>query len=178
MALSVNTYGAVAGLERLIGDIVAARTFGAGTVPTITQAEAELDNVASELNALLDAFGYTAPVVEADNPFAYGALKAANEYGAAARLLATIPSQSYDPDDQITEGGTTRGQMYERYLNQIKKQIAEHKIKAVMSTSRFGNMIAGGATDSDGNTRKPIFKRGDLDYPGISSASGVTESDS
>ncbi len=166
MSVDTNTYGDVAGVERLIGDIVPSRSFSGSTVPSTTQVEAELDNVAAELNALLDVAGYAAPVVLADFPFAYNALKAANIYGAAGRLLATIPSESYDPDDQIIEGGTTRGQMYERYLNQMKKQIMDHMLKATMTDSRFGYFICGGAEDDDGNTRSPIFKRGDLDYPG------------
>ena len=175
MAVDANTYGDVAGVERLIGDIVDSRAFTITTTPTLAQCEAELDAVAAELNALLDYRGYTAPVLEADYPFAFNALKAANVYGASARLLASIPSQSYDPDDQILEGGTTRGQMYERYLNQMKKQINDYKLRAGMRKGRFANMKAGGATDEDGNTKYPIFKRGDLDYPGTTNLTSEAE---
>lgn len=166
MTVDDNTYGDVAGVQRLIGDIVPNRTFSGSTVPTTTQVEAELDNVAAELNALLDMKGYTAPVVEADYPFAYGTLKAANIYGASGRLLGTLPSEAYDPDDQIVEGGTPRPQMYERYLNAVKKQILNYQLRAAMSRGRFRHLKAGGAQDADGNEKYPIFKRGDLDYPG------------
>ena len=164
--VDANTYGTVAGVQRLIGDIVASRTFSTETVPTLAQCEAELDAVAAELNALLDYRGYSAPVLVADYPFAFNALKAANIYGASARLLATVPGEGFDPDEQVVDQGATRAQMYERYLNQMKKQINEYKLRATMRKGRFNNMIAGGATDEDGNTRCPIFKRGDLDHPG------------
>lgn len=160
MALDANTYGTVAGVERLIGDIVASRTFSESTVPTLAQAEAELDNVAADLNSALDVMGYTVPVDETNYAYAYGFLKAANEYGAAARLLGTIPTEAYDPDEQMVDTGATRAQMYERYLNQALKRIWDRKLKAGMSTGRFSKMKSG-PQDKD-----PLYRRRMGEYPG------------
>ena len=160
MPLDANTYGTVAGVERLIGDIVASRTFTISTTPTLAQAEAELDNVAADINSALDVMGYTVKVDSTNYPHAYNFLKAANEYGAAARLLGTIPTEAYDPDEQMTDTGTTRAQMYERYLNQALKRIWDRKLKAGMTTGRFSQMRAG-AQDKD-----PLYRRRMEEYPG------------
>ena len=107
MTVGANTYAAVTDVQRLIGDIVADRTFGAATEPSITQAEAELDNTAFELNEALDVAGYTVPVDSTAYPTAYGAMVAANAYGASARLLGTIPTEAYDPDQEMVDMGNT-----------------------------------------------------------------------
>ena len=166
MAVDANTYAAVTDIQRLIGDIVDSRTFSGSTVPTSTQVENELDNTAAELNALLDMKGYTVKVSEADYPYAYNALKAANAYGSAARLLGTIPTEAYDPDQQMVDTGSSRPQMYERYFNQMRKQIENYKLSAGMRKNRMSRMKAGAATDSSGDDRDSLFKRGMLDYPG------------
>ena len=168
MALDANTYGTVAGVERMIGDIVDSRTFAAGTVPTLTECEAALDAIAAIINARLDVVGYTVPVSEADYPFAYGLLEEANDNGASARLLGTIPTQAYDPDEQMEDMGATRPQMYERYLNQVLKQIDERKIRAGMRKARFFDLRTG-ARDSDGNVKEPLFRRRMDEYPGARS---------
>lgn len=166
MAVDDYTYAAVTDVQRLIGDIVTGREFAADTVPTTTQVENELDNVAAELNALLDMKGYTVKVSETNYPHAYNALKAANAYGAAARLLATVPTEAYDPDEEMVDTGSSRAQMYERYLNQMKKQIRKYEIRAGMRANRMSRTKAGAATNEDGTDRDSVFKRGMLDKPG------------
>jgi len=166
MALDSNTYGTVAGVERLIGDIVASRTFTTGTVPTLVQCEAELDNVAADINSALDVMRYTVKVSETDYPYAYNFLAAANEYGAAARLLGTIPTEAYDPDEQMVDMGVTRAQMYERYFNQALKRIWDRKLRAGMAEGRFDKLRAGAATDDDGNTKDPLYRRRMGEYSG------------
>lgn len=159
MGLEDWTYGTVAGVERLIGDIVANRTFTESTVPTLAQCEAELDNVAADINAALDVQGYTTPVAETqEHAFRY--LRAGNEYGAAARLLGTIPTEAYDPDEQMTDLGTTRAQMYERYLNQLLKRIWDRKLNAPMAKGRFSRLKSG-AQEKD-----PLYRRRMGEYPG------------
>lgn len=165
MALDANTYGTVAGVERMIGDIVDSRTFAAGTVPTLEECEAALDAIAKVLNARLDVQGYTVPVSEADYPEAYGLLEEANNNGAAARLLGTIPTQAYDPDEQMEDMGATRPQMYERYFNQTLKMISDRMIRAGMRKSRFFDLRTG-ARDSDGNVKDPLFRRRMDEFPG------------
>ena len=90
MAVGANTYGTVAGVEKLVGDLVASRTFGAGTVPTLAQVEGILDDVASDLNRELESAGYTVPVTSVDAT-ALAFLRASNNYGAAAVVLGMLP---------------------------------------------------------------------------------------
>lgn len=166
MSVGDNTYAEHEDVERLIGDVVLNRTFSISTVPTLDQVEAELDSVAAELNALLDMKGYTVKVSETSYPHAYNALKAANAYGASARLLGTIPTEAYDPSSDMVDMGTTRAQMYERYLNQMKKQIKGYELRAGMRKNRLSRVFTGGQEDSAGNVRDPLFKRGMLNKPG------------
>lgn len=160
MGLDANTYGTVSGIERLIGDIVANRSFSTGTVPTLAQCEKELDNAAADLNSALDVMGYTVKVDSVDYPHAYGFLAAANEYGAAARLLGTIPTEAYDPDEQMTDFGATRAQMYERYFNRALKRIWDRKIKAGMTDGRFSKMRSGA------QNKDPLYRRRMGEFPG------------
>ena len=148
-------YGTKEGIERLIGDIVSGRNFSTSTVPTISQVEAELVNVAAEIDLALDSVGYTVPINEDDYPHAYAFVKAANEYGAAARVLSMIPTEAYDPDEQMQDIGQTRAQMYERHLKQALKQIWELKIRAGRSRSRFEHLRS--------STPDAIYKRGMLE---------------
>ncbi len=165
MVLEANTYGTVAGVERMIGDIVTDRTFAAGTVPSLSECESSLDAIAKVLNARLDVMGYTVPVDEDAYPEAYGLLEEANNNGAAARLLGTIPTQAYNPDEQMEDMGATRPQMYERYLNQTLKMISDRMIRAGLRKSRFADFRTG-ARDSDGNVKDPLFRRRMDEYPG------------
>ena len=166
MGLDDNTYGTVAGVERLIGDIVADRTFAEGTVPSLEQCEASLDAIADVINAQLDYKGYTVPVVVATYPHAHGLLEEANNNGAAARLLGTIPTQSYLPDEQSEEGGDTRAQMYERYLNQVLKAIDNGKFRAGMRKGIMDDFRVGASKDEDGTLKEPLFRRRMDEYPG------------
>ena len=166
MALDSNTYGTVAGVERLIGDIVESRTFSGSTVPSTTQVEAELDNAGYDLNRELDQVGYTVPVVEADYPTAFNFLKAANEYGAAAVLLATIPAEGYNPEEEIDTGAEDRAKMYNIKFLHALKMIRENKLRAARRIDRLERMFAGSQEDEDGNTKLPIFTRGQDDFPG------------
>ena len=166
MAVDLNTYGKVSGLERLIGDIVTSRTFGLGTTPSLAQAEAELDNVAAEINAELDVQGYTVPINATDYPTARAAAKAANEYGAAARLLSTIPSEAYDPAEQVEETGETRPQQYEKLLNRFLARIKNQRLRAGRRVGRLSRIFAGSQADEDGYEKKPLFTRDQDSYPG------------
>lgn len=150
-------YGTKAGIERLIGDIVPGRKFGHSTVPAIAQVQAELDNVAAEINNALDVMGYIVPVVSAVDPHAYAFLKAANEYGAAGRLLGTIPTEAYDPGEQMEDFGQTRAQMYERHLKNALKLIWEGKLKAARAEALL--KIRANSVD-------PLYKRGMLNIQG------------
>jgi len=167
MTVGANTYGTVAGVQRLIGDIVESRAFTISTVPTLAQSEEELDNAASELNNELDVNGYAVPVVLATFPTAFGYLKAANEYGAAAVLLGTIPGQAYAPDDEVDTGSENRAKQYNQKFQAAKKAIGDKKVRAAMRVGRLANVYTGAQEDADGNVKDPLFKRGMDDYPGV-----------
>lgn len=166
MVVDANTYAAKTDVERLIGDIVEGRSFGAGTVPTESQVEKELDNAAADLNRELDQVGYTVKVSETDYPTAYAFLKAANAYGAAAVLLSTVPSEGYEPDEEVETPSTTRAQTYANKFKSALKAIRENRIRAGRRINRSDKFFAGSQEDDEGNEKLPIFKRGMDDYPG------------
>ncbi len=159
MAVDANSYGSEVGIERLIGDMVVGRNFGAATIPTTTQVEAEIDAAAADLNRELDAFGYTVPVASGDDPFAHAFLVTANNYGAAATLLGTLPPSAFNPTVDPEAEVTSRMAMYQHRFNHALKVIREYKLKATMDTSRFGNITAGARTNDDGEVNKPLMKR-------------------
>lgn len=174
MAIDANSYGTKAGMERLIGDIVESRTFGAATVPTETQMEAEIDAAAMDLNRELDQAGYTVPVVNADFPTAYGFLKAANEYGAAAVLLSTVPWEGFESAEDAEAPATSRAQTYANKFKNALTAIQDHRLRATMRVERLDRVFSGSQEDDDGNTKLPIFTRGMDRYPGRGPA--LTES--
>ncbi len=163
MSVGAYTYGTVAAIERLIGDIVEDRTFDTDTFPTTAQVEAELDAVAAEINAHLDAHGYTVIISSSSYPHAYNAAAAANNYGAAARLLAVVPSMAYDTEE---DRATSRQGMYEGRLKAFLKKIENRQIRVGMRRTHFDNLIAGARLNSDGDTNVPLFTRVTSDYPG------------
>jgi len=166
MVVETNTYAEHEDVERLIGDIVEDRTFNETTVPTLVQVEAELDNVAADLNRELDQVGYTVPVSETDYPTAYKYLVAANAYGAAAVLLGTVPAETYNPIEEVEQPSDTRINMYSNKLKSALKAIRENRLRAGRRTRRLGNLAAGSAETDEGETKEPIFTRGEDDYPG------------
>jgi len=166
MAVEANTYAEHEDVERLIGDLVEDREFTEDTVPSLAQVESELDNVAADLNRELDQVGYTVPVNETDYPTAYKYLVAANAYGAAAVLLSTIPATTYNPDEEVEQPGETRASTYGNKLKSALKAIRENRFRAGRRTRRLEKVFAGSQEDSEGNTKEPIFTRGEDDYPG------------
>lgn len=167
MTVEANTYAEHEDVERLIGDIVEDRTFTETTVPSVAQVEAELDNVAADLNRELDQVGYTVPVNETDYPTAYAYLKAANAYGAAAVLLSTVPANTYNPDEEVEQPGETRAGTYGNKLKSALKAIKENRLRAGRRVGRLANLAAGSAVDDEGNTKEPIFTRREDSYPGV-----------
>jgi len=166
MGVGTNTYAEHEDVERLIGDIVSGREFDIDTTPSLAQVETELDNAAADLNRELDQVGYTVPVDETSYPTAYAFLKAANAYGAAAVLLATIPAEAYNPDDEVETGGEDRSKTYSIKFNHALKAIRESRLRAGRWKNRLNDMFAGSQEDEDGNVKAPIFTRGMDDYPG------------
>jgi len=166
MTVGANTYAEHEDVERLIGDIVEEREFTLTTAPTLAQVEAELDNAALDLNRELDQVGYTVPVNETDYPTAFGYLKAANAYGAAAVLLSTVPANSYNPDEEVEGTGETRATTYGNKFKSALKAIRENRLRAGRRVGRLANVFAGASEDDEGNEKEPIFTRNEDHYPG------------
>ena len=165
MGLAANTYGTVARVEARIGDLVDGRVFATGTIPTLAQVEALLDDTAAQLNAVLKRYGYTVPVVTGNDPEAFAWLQAANSAGAAALALNTVPGESLDPEtpDPIL----IRRQGLWAEFNAVLKAIQTNQLPATRSvTTLVSKAYAGAAYDADGNATEPVFTRKDGDYPG------------
>jgi hypothetical protein len=170
MAVDSASYGTVAGVEALVGDIPlntsTARTFSTTTVPTLAQVESFIDDVADELNSSLDFIGYTVPVVTGDDPYAFGFLARGNNCGAAAMVLDSVPAEAYSvPGDEGPAQG--RKNHFESILRRVIKAIEEERISATRATSgsRLSSLKFGSEKDSDGNTKKPFFTRAMSDFP-------------
>lgn len=169
MTVGANTYGSVAGVQALVGDLVDSRTFSGSTVPTTTQVEAFLDDMAADLNRELEAAGYTVPVNSTNYPTAYAWLAKANEHGAAALVLVTMPQEGFDPAADVEAGGTSRSDMYIRLFNSALKVIANNKLKAGRDRNRMAGIYAGARLDSSGDEKTPLFTRTLHEYPGLRS---------
>lgn len=165
MAVGANTYGSVGAIERLVGDVVTGRVFGAGTEPTDTDVESLLDDAANELNAALQAAGYTTPVDVDDDPIAHAYLVTANNYGAAAMTLAILPIAAYNPTISQEDQGTTRAELYHRRFAEALRRIAAGEIAATRSVGRLSRVKSGARLDDAGATKKPLFTR-DRDFIG------------
>lgn len=175
MTVGANTYAEHEDVERLIGDIVESRTFTETTVPSLVQAEDELDNAAADLNRELDQVGYTVPVSETDYPTAYAFLKAANAYGAAAVLLTVVPSEGYEPTEEVETPGVTRAQTYANKFKSALKAIRENRLRAGRRVGRLSRAFAGSQEDDLGNEKEPIFTRGMDTYPGSPTSKSAAE---
>jgi hypothetical protein len=170
MSVGANTYGTAAGVQNLIGDIVASRVFTTGTIPALATVEAILDQVAGEINVHLKANGYSVPVALATDPEAHALLLQANNAGAAAVLLSTGPSEAWEQPglDDVSRG---RRHMFENLLTRTLKLIQERRLPATRTSLGFEDLIVGSKLDTDGKTRTPIFTLGRWDYPGTRSLS-------
>lgn len=144
----------------MIGDIVQGRVFSGVTNPTKTQVENELDNIAGEMNSWLSAHGYETIVDSTEYPDAHAYCEAANDCGAAAVLLSSVPPMVFDPN---ADGSQNRASMLQKRFDAWKKAVEKDKLKAGRDTDVLGNFYAGASEDSDGNTKAALMTR-DMDW--------------
>jgi len=170
MAVDSDSYGTVAGVESVVGDIpintTNARNFSATTVPSLAEVEAFVDDVASELNDALSFVGYTVPVVVGADKHAHGFLARANNAGAAVMVLDSLPAEAYAvPGDEIPAQG--RKQHLQAIFLRALKRINEEKLSATKDSggTRLGDLRIGSEKDSEGRTNKPLFTRSLTDAP-------------
>jgi|TARA_Y100000310_G_scaffold94472_1_gene92121 hypothetical protein len=168
-ATKFSTYGSVSDVEGLIGDIVDSRTFTESTIPSSETVQKLLDGVAAEINTNLAHEGYQAPVRFSESEqdaHAYRRLVYANAAGAAARVLSTLPMESYTFPEETRSGGDRR-EMLDRELWHLLQDIRKRRFKATRDVGILAEFFAGSLTDrAAGETKEPLFTRGKFDYPG------------
>lgn len=155
----MTDYGTAGGVEILIGDIVVARDFTTTTIPTSGDVGAFLDDIEAELHRELAAAGFQVPVSTSANPREAAWLAGIAEKGAAALILGSIPMTAIAPGAQ--DAGTNRMEMYQAFFNRAIENIRENRFTAARTRGRLGAVFAGSQSDTDGNRKKPIFKRDD-----------------
>lgn len=164
MGVGIYTYGTTARTQVLIGDLVAGRLFTTETLPTLTQMEGLLDDVAAEMNAVLTGAGYTvdtAALVATNYPRTSDYLAMLNSVGAAALVLQTLPSIAYTAGVEGEGGG--RLQMLQARYKAGLKMIEQRRLSLGRSAIR---VKANQRLDEDGNEKEPLFRRDDDFYPG------------
>lgn len=128
--------------------------------------ERQLDDVAYEMNALLEAYGFTVPINSSTNATAYGYAQIANVAGACVAILNSMPGLAYDPENPDEIAGNRRAAFaaqYKRFLQMVE----ERKILAARDVSLTDRFKVGSATDrKTGKEKKPVFTRTAFDYPG------------
>lgn len=163
MTVSTNSYGATTGIERLVGDVVISRGFTTTSIPSLAYVEGMIDQTAAELNRALAAAGYTAPVSTGETINRQW-LAGINEYGAAALVLGSMPMTAISPGRE--DAGDNRLEMFQAFFNKALTTIKNQELSAGRSRGRLGAVFSGSQSDSDGNRKLPLFRRGMDDYPG------------
>lgn len=170
MAVGANTYGTVARVEALVGDVVASRTFGTGTIPTLVQVELLLDDVAAELHAALAEGGWpiqTLANLTINAPRAVNWLALLNVYGACALVLQSLPYEAQA--SALPDAPPSRGNWFRKRFEDGIERIRTGNFLASMGLTRTGRLekiYAGSQENADGETKLPLFTRGMDDYPG------------
>lgn len=170
MAVGDFTYGTVARVQALVGDVVAARTFGTGTFPTLVQVEGFLDDVASELHAALADGGWpiqTLTNLTTNAPRAVGWLAALNAFGACALVLQSLPYEAQA--SALPDAPPSRGNWFRKRFEDGLDRIRKGNFLAIMGlarTNRIDRIFAGSQENADGEIKLPFFSRGMDDDPG------------
>jgi hypothetical protein len=166
LALDANTYGTVQRVMDRLGDL-----FDDGEPSTIDrldrrQIERHLDDVAAEMNALLEVYGYVAPIDSSTNEFAFEYSRTANVAGACVAVLNSMPGLAFDPESPEVAAGNRRGG-FQAIYNEWKRRVRDREILAAKSVGLAGRFKVGSATDrKTGHEKKPVFTRDKFDYPG------------
>ena len=166
MAVDTNTYGTVERVMDRLGDL-----YEDGEPSTIdrmnkSQVERHLDDVASEMNSLLEAYGYVAPISSSTDEFAFEYARTANVAGACVAVLNSMPGLSFDPESPDEAAGNRRAGFQATY-NRWVQRVENRTIKAAKTTGLIDRFRVGSATDrKTGDEKKPAFTRAMFDFPG------------
>ena len=134
---------------------------GAATTPTTTQAEAIIDQIAAEIDLVLESQGYTVPVT---TPTTFvNALKAVNAYGAAALIEAgmfpAVTEKGQSPHWKVLDD------KYKEWLTDLK----DGRVPSTLSAALIGTDVGGFYTDACEDTDEypdPVFRKSpdDLEF--------------
>jgi len=167
MAVSEYTYGTVALVESRVGWVVSGRTgFSGDTVPTITEVEAVLDQVAAEIHAVLLQNGYPADTkanITTNAPRAVAWLERLNVAGACADILQGFPVAGDE------ESGYSPERFWSKIYENGKKLIAGSFLERMGLAKSYeisDMLVSTSLEDDEGNKKEPLFKRGMWGYPG------------
>lgn len=166
MTVDTYTYGTVDGVHRRIGWLVGRAPFDGSTQPALSEVEAALDGIASEIHAKLMETGYpvnTKSSVNNTSAQLANWLERINEDGAAADVLMTFPSAT-DPDSAVNPQ-KYYSKRYEAGLNMIASKAIDRFGLSREETLSEG-LESGSYKNSDGAVKKPLFTRDMTDYPG------------
>ncbi len=168
MSVGTYTYGTVAGVTRKVGWVIAGHgNFSASTIPTTTDVELILDEVATEIHAKLADAGYaldTAAAVLASAPRASAWLAGLNECGAAARVLMGFAIAS-DPETGADHPEAYWKKRFEEGLKLIASK-ALRLFGMTKSEELSDLLVCTSVLDEDGNEKEPLFKRDMWNNPG------------
>lgn len=165
MAVGEFTYGTTLGVQTKAGWVVPGRDFSDTTTPTTTEVNTLLDQLCSDIHAKLAEAGYpidTKVDVLANAPRAVAWLEYLNEAGVAAALIQQFAIAG-DPE--------AVGNPAEFWLSRYKdglKMIAGSFLESMGLTRTrdlSAPLVGTWYKDGDGNVKKPLFKRGQFDYP-------------
>ncbi|MCK9569882.1 hypothetical protein M0R72_13140 [Candidatus Pacearchaeota archaeon] len=130
------------------------RTYSTTTTPTTTQVTALIDRIASEIDAVLAAKGYTIPVTTPTTFVTF--LKTVNAYGAGALAEAAMFPETSEA------GSTPHWKMLQtKYDAWMKLLIDGGAIPASMAADAEGESVGGAYLDGDNKGDaypEPIFR--------------------
>lgn len=174
MVVGAFTYGTVARVTSLVGEIVLARTFAGDTIPTDSDIESFLDDTAADIHAVMINQGFTPPSrssIELTLPRLNEYLRATNSVCAAVVALMSMSQEASFPG--TPDGGQTRSQRLQTRCTMMMKRLSDTEYLENSGLSRVrtitDGLTVGSRLDADGNVNKPFFKRGMDDYAGTRS---------
>lgn len=129
------------------------RTYGASTTPTTTQVNALIDQIAVEIDAVLESQGYTVPVTTPANLVNF--LKYVNAYGAAYLAEAGMFPETAEP------GETAHWQMLKKVYDNYMKMLTEGKIPASLGIDEGSYGVASYYTEmsDQDDFPDPVFRK-------------------
>lgn len=160
MAVGNYTYGTTDGVHRKIGWIVPSRAaFGSGTIPTLTQVEATLDQIAMDIIAHLTQAGYpvkTKTEMTAISSLVCDWLANLNEIGASAYHL-----NGFAIANDMATGNSPEKFWKDKYKEGLafidKGGLTNFGL--TKSTELSDHLVCTSVLDSDGNEKSPLFTR-------------------